>query len=387
MMRIRLHLPHVEPDEYEIPGVCPGEGCQGKQFKRHQRHCRRSIADPEHEEVNVQRYRCLRCKRTFRVYPRGVSGAQRSDRLKGIGIMLYVLGLSYGGVEDALLALGLVGSKASVYRDVQAAGEAVKRVRAAQGKRRVQVLGADTTFVTCNRQKVTIAVGVDALSNQVLDIELVDGESAESLQPFLQELQALFAVEVLLSDDQDSYKNMAAELGLSHGICRAHVNRNVAKLVGDLGEQVLRRPDPLPDGLDVTLEQFIDDLESFQLIVALRPDEGQGQLWALFTRYRYAPAPAPGERATMWYRFRLGLQRWWSNWSSLTLDQRWRGPGGVTLDGTNNATERAIGWWVKERYRTMRTYKRTKSVLNVSNLICFLGSHSGDVSLTTLLSA
>jgi transposase-like protein len=386
-MRIRMHLPHVEPNEYEIPSGCPCAGCQGEHFKLHQRHCRRSIADPEHERVNVRRYRCLSCKRTFRVYPRGVSGAQRSDRLKGIGIMLYVLGLSYGGVEDALLALGLAGSKSSVYRDVQAAGEAVKRIRAAQGKRSVQVLGADTTFVRCNREKVTIAVGVDALTNQVLDIELVDGESAAALQPFLKELQKLFAVEVLLSDDQDSYKNIAAELGLSHGICRAHVNRNVAKLVGDLGEQALRRPDPLPDGLTVTVDQFIDDLEYFQLIVALRPEEGPGQLWRMFERYRFAPAPAPGERATMWYRFRLGLQRWWGNWSSLTLDQRWRGPGGLTLDGTNNATERAIGWWIKERYRTMRTYKRRESVLNVSNLISYLGAHSGDVSLATLLAS
>lgn len=386
-MRIRMHLPHVQPDEYAMPTVCVYDGCEGAHFKLHQRHCRRSIADTDHDKVNVQRYRCLSCKRTFRVYPHGVSGAQRSDRLKAIGIMLYVLGLSYGAVEDALQALGLAGSKASVYRDVQAAGRAVKRVREAQGKRKVHVMGADATFVLCNREQVTIAVGVDALTNQVLDIALVDGESAEAMQPFLEELQEIFEVEVLLSDDQDSYKNMAADLGVSHGICRAHVNRNVAKLVGDLGEQALSRPDPIPERLTVTVDAFIDDLLHFQLIVALRPQEGPGQLWRMFERYRDAPAPGPGERATMWYRFRLGLQRWWSNWSSLTLDQRWRGPGGLTLDGTNNATERAIGWWVKERYRTMRTYKRPESVLNVSNLICYLGSNSGEVSLATLLSA
>lgn len=385
-MRIRMHLPRVEPDEYDMPAVCAHDDCQGEHFKLHQRHCRRAVLDPDHEQVNVRRYRCLTCKRTFRVYPRGVSNAQRSDRLRGIGVMLYVLGLSYGAVEDALLGLGLAGSKTSVYRDVQAAGEAVKRVRQAQSERKVTVMGADTTFVTCNREQLTIAVGVDALTNQVLDIELVDSESAESLLPFLEELQELFEVEVLLSDDHDSYKNAAADLGLNHGICRAHVNRNVAKLVGDVGEQALRHPDPPPKQLQVTVDDFLDDLQLFQLIVALRPAEGQGQLWQLFERYRYAPAPAPGERATMWYRFRLALQRWWSNWSSLTLDQRWRGPGGVTLDGTNNATERAIGWWVKERYRTMRSYKRKESVLNVCNLICHLGSNSGDVSLAELFS-
>lgn len=386
-MRIRMHLPRVEPEEYDMPAVCPHDGCQGEHFKLHQRHCRRAVLDPDHEEVNVRRYRCLSCKRTFRVYPRGVSGKQRSDRLRGIGVMLYVLGLSYGGVADALFALGLAGSKGSIYRDVQGAGEAVKRVRQAQGQRKVTVMGADTTFVTCNREQVTIAVGVDALTNEVLDIELIDSESAAALKPFLEELKELFEVEVLLSDDQGSYKSVANALRLTHGICRAHVNRNVAKLVGQLGERALQRPDPLPQGVASSVETFIDDLQYFQLIVALRPDDGQGQLWQLFLRYRDAPAPAEGEKATMWYRFRLALQRWWEHWSSLTLDKRWEGAAGQRLDGTNNATERAIGWWIKERYRTMRHYKRKESVLNVSNLICHLGSHSGHVSLATLFSA
>jgi hypothetical protein len=44
------------------------------------------------------------------------------------------------------------------------------------------------------------------------------------------------------------------------------------------------------------------------------------------------------------------------------------------LDGTNNACERAIGWWVKERYRAMRGYKRAASVLNVSRLIAAMGN-------------
>lgn len=386
-MRIRMHLPRVEPDKYDMPAVCPYEACEGEHFKLHQRHCRRRVLDPDYDEVEVRRYRCLSCRRTFRVYPQGVSGKQRSDRLRGIGIMLYVLGLSYGAVADALLALGWPGSKGSAYRDVQEAGAAVQRLRRARGERTVQVVGADTTFVTCNREQVTIAVGVDVLTNDVLDIELVDSESAEALKPFLEELKELFEVEVLLSDDQASYKSVADELRLSHGICRAHVNRNVARLVGQLGERALQRPDPLPEGVASSVETFMDDLEYFQLIIALRPEDGQGQLWQLFRRYRHAPAPAEGEKATMWYRFRLALQRWWEHWRRLTLDQRWEGPNGERLDGTNNASERAIGWWIKERYRTMRNYKRKASVLNVSNLICYLGSRSGDVSLAPLLSA
>jgi len=39
------------------------------------------------------------------------------------------------------------------------------------------------------------------------------------------------------------------------------------------------------------------------------------------------------------------------------------------LDGTNNAGERAIGWWVKERYRSMGGYEWPASVRHSSRLI------------------
>ena len=64
----------------------------------------------------------------------------------------------------------------------------------------------------------------------------------------------------------------------------------------------------------------------------------------------------------------------WNLWQRLTLYRSWRGPKGERLDGTNKATERAIGWRVKERYRTIRGYKRRESVLNVSRLIAWAGN-------------
>jgi transposase-like protein len=213
--------------------------------------------------------------------------------------MYYVLGMSYGGVEDALSAFGWAGSKTSIYRDVQAAGEAVQRIRKAQGSRKVQVAGADTTFVICNREQVTIAVGVDALEQTVLDIELVDAESVDALRPFLQELVEIFEIEVLLSDDQDSYKQLSDKLDIKHGICRVHVNRNVAKRVAALGERALRRPDPVPDGLHITIDEFLEDLQYAQLILAFRLLTGAEQLRQMNQRYCAASAPLPGEKASM----------------------------------------------------------------------------------------
>lgn len=72
-------------------------------------------------EVTAQRYRCMRCGRTFRVYPKGVSQDQTSAPLKGVAVMFYVLGMSYGAVATALTAFGWPLSRVAVSYAVQEA--------------------------------------------------------------------------------------------------------------------------------------------------------------------------------------------------------------------------------------------------------------------------
>ena len=91
--------------------------------------CPNRCATPSCTEVVAQRYRCVRCGRTFRVYPAGVSHDQTSARLKGVAVMFYVLGMSYGAVATALSALGWPLSKVAVYYAVQEAGAAVAGLR------------------------------------------------------------------------------------------------------------------------------------------------------------------------------------------------------------------------------------------------------------------
>ena len=120
-MRLKLILPVVEPDQYENPKTCHRPGCKGKRFLIFQE-VEKKLRDSKYAEVKARRYKCLSCGHTFRVYPRGVSGAQVSQRVKGMAVMLYLLGLSYGAVVIMLEALGIYLSKTSVYRSVQAAG-------------------------------------------------------------------------------------------------------------------------------------------------------------------------------------------------------------------------------------------------------------------------
>lgn len=107
-MRIQVRLPKIQPHTYDLLEQCPYEGCHGDTFKPHGRKGEaKSVRDTDHEQVKARRHRCSICGRTFRVYPTGVSQAQQSDRLKAMSVLLYILGLSYGGVEDFLTAIGL----------------------------------------------------------------------------------------------------------------------------------------------------------------------------------------------------------------------------------------------------------------------------------------
>ena len=105
-MRLELILPRVRPWEFKKPLVCPHRECQGRHFEHHQV-VDKPLKDTGYGMVSAHRYRCWRCKQTFRVYPQGVTQAQTSQRVKGLAVMLYLLGLSYGATSLALDALGV----------------------------------------------------------------------------------------------------------------------------------------------------------------------------------------------------------------------------------------------------------------------------------------
>jgi transposase-like protein len=182
-MRLRIVLPNVNPKAIAVPSTCPYARCGGRKF-----HVRQEVAKPlrdtVYQEVQVPRYQCLRCKRTFRVYPEGTTRAQTSQRVKGLAVMLYLLGLSYGAVSLALDGLGISLCKSRVYDAVQ---EAAKRV---PGLKREQVfagvktpaLGADLTGVTCKGEWLPLGITVDPISGLALTIDALSAEDAKTLK-------------------------------------------------------------------------------------------------------------------------------------------------------------------------------------------------------------
>ena len=374
-MRLKLLLPKVEPDVYREPEVCPYAGCQGRCFHLRQR-VRKPVRDTLLAEVEARRYECLRCGRTFRVYPEGVSGDQTSRRLKGLAVLLYIMGLSYGAVELVLEAMGHPLGKTAVYYAVQVAGERAPGLRRQVVEaEQVLALGADLTAVKCRGKWLSVGVGVDALEGTVLTVDILADGEAKTLQAWIGEVAEVVGAEVMVSDDADGFKQAADENGLQHQVCKSHVQRNTEALVESLREAIGRDGEESLAAIGVTAEQALADLERLRQLVKRRQPEADGELARLYWRYLRARPPGKGGKASVAYRLRLLLLDRWNVWQRLTLYRHWQGKDGARLDGTNNACERAIGWWVKERYRSMRGYKRPQSVLNVSRLITWAGNH------------
>lgn len=387
-MRLKLLLPDVDPLKFESPNKCAREGCRGKQFYARQE-VSKKVVDTQYEEVKAWRYECKKCGCTFRVYAHGVSAKQISKRVNGMAIMLYVLGLSYGAVELVLGSLGVGIGKTSVYRAVQLVAQKVpgmKREKLLEGYK-TKAIGADVTSVRCGGAWIPIGIVVDAVNGLVLSIDQLPGEDAEQLKAWLEPIMNAVDADVLVSDDADGFKKVSDETGRAHQVCKSHVGRNTDALVEELSGILQAGQDGSLDAIGITVAQALADLATLKGLIHSRCPEDQQKLEQLSLRYAQARKPGKGKKHDVAYRLRnLFIDRW-NLWPRLTFYRTWKNEDGTPiLDGTNNACERSIGWWIKERYRSMRGYKCKLSALNVSRLIACAGNHlSRGLNLADLL--
>ena len=376
-MRLNLILPKVEPSKFEFPKKCPQKGCPGMRFVPRQE-VSKKIVDAQHTEVTAWRCECSRCGHVFRVYPKGVNQKQISKRVNGMAVMLYILGLSYGAVEIVLNCLGMGIGKTSVYRAVQAVAKQVPGLKREKllGGYKTKAIGADVTSVRCNGEWVTIGIVVDAVNGMVLSIDALPGEDAEQLKDWLKPIMEVVDADVVVSDDADAFKKVCDETGRSQQVCKSHVVRNTEALVAELSALIGAGQDHSLEAIHMTAEQALEDLASLQEMIHSRRPEDQSRLEGIYLRYANARKPGKGKKHEVSYRMRNLFMDRWNLWPRLTFYRDWKDEyGNLILDGTNNHCERAIGWWIKERYRSMRSYKQVQSALGMSRLIALAGNH------------
>ncbi len=235
-------------------------------------------------------------------------------------------------------------------------------------------LGGDLTSVKCKGEWLPLGITVDPITGLALTIDALAAQDITALKDWIEPIAKSVGATILVTDDADGFKTVADEVGVQHQVCKAHGLRNTEALINTSQPLVATDADGSLHAIGVSPEQAVADLNRLGELVKSRQKEQTAELEALHRRYLEAAPPREGEHFSLAYRLRLLYLDRWNLWHRLTRYRSWKGPKGETLDGTNNASERAIGWWIKERYRTMRGYKVPENAVNVSRLLAWCGN-------------
>lgn len=325
-----LKLPDVKQKKGERPKACPY--CGGGIFQRWGQ-VNKPVRDTRCRNVRVYRYRCCRCRRTFRDYPPGTSRADQSERLRMFAVLCWTLGLSYRRVCTILSGLKVRISHETVWRDAQQEGEKLKQ---RNRWRKVRVMGVDGMVVGGWGGQRSVLVAVDLGSGEPVALGHVNEYDLPAVQQWLAELKQRLGVSVLVTDDLATYRIVAHRLQLGHQICQFHVRRWTG--------QALRR---LRETVPKAWQWVLDDVA--QLLEVLPPD-GDKRLYALWKQVaiRRSGRAKPLSALEQLRDFLLRLSERWQDYCTFQHEPE--------VPWTNNLTEQAIGR-MKMRARTVRGYK------------------------------
>lgn len=330
MTIVVLKLPNVKRKTETRPRKC--RYCEGNTFQRWGQ-VNKAVKDVRVRNVKVYRYRCCRCKRTFRHYPEGNTNADQTERLRLFATLLWTLGLSHRAASLILSGMQVMISFMTIWRDVQA--EAQKRKKQNQWKP-IRVLGLDGAYVLGWGEKQPVLVAVDLGSGEPITLGYINEYNPQAVAGWLKPLVQRHGISVIVTDDLSSYKIVAEKLQLGHQVCQFHVRRWVGKTLKDLQETIPK--------------EWLWCLEEVRQLLDVLHPEGSQRLHAL---WKQVPGRRSGQHKSrspleLLRDLLLRLSQDWHTYCTFQSEPE--------IPWTNNATERAIGR-MKMRARTVRGYK------------------------------
>ena len=354
---VRYILPSVG-SEFQLDRRCPHCGKIGGNIHSGIRY--RPISDLKVSAVRQRRMKCPYCRTTWTLCAEGVRpGHQRSNRLIGLGVMLYMFGLSYRDTEKILGVLECAGSKSGLERDVTEVGLNAEAYHRLAPKVRVRVLGVDGTGAAMAGKNAGVLFYVDVERRKLVCVEAVQETDAVTLRRHVARVMAAVGAEELRTDEHSGYRGIVPPE--KHRLCLTHWRKSKGKRAYDLYRQAVVEGRPLEaDSMRKLLEILRMDP---------RPPTVPQELECLVRRYINA------RRGLLW-RINQLLQHVERTWGKVSDDP---------VDPTNNVTERIIGLTFKIRAKTMRGFKSKRKVLAHPYLSSFLRGQGGICNLQKVI--
>ena len=238
---LRYILPSVE-GVLELERRCPH--CHRNNGRIHSGLRRRAISDIKVNTIPQRRMLCPWCRTTWTLRPDGVeAGFQRSRRLVGLGVVLYMLGLSDRGVEKFLPLLGCRGGKSSIDRDVMSAGERAHDLHRQAPKMRVRVLGVDGTGAAMAGQDRGLLFFVGIGSGEgLIAVEPIHEEQTQQVRQHVARVMAQVGAEELRTDEHSVYEQIVDDG--RHRLCLTHWRKSKGKRAADLLREAVAQEAP-----------------------------------------------------------------------------------------------------------------------------------------------
>ena len=341
---VRYILPSVR-GVLKLERRCPHCGRPNGRVHSGVRH--RRISDIKVTSIPQRRMRCPWCGLTWTLRAEGVgAGCVRSRRLVGLGMLLYMLGLSYRAVEQFLPALECRGSKSGIERDVAAAGAEATELHRQAPRLRVRVLGVDGTGAAMAGQDAGILFLVGIAEGRLIGVEPLHEEQTDQVRRHVRRVMSQVGARELRTDEHSVYEGIAPEG--RHRLCLAHWRKSKGKRAFDLHRRAVAEGGPLEAQ---TMRELLELLRRQPRAPTVPPE-----LERLVTRYINA---------------RKGLP-WKVNQLLQHVERTWAKVSDDPADPTNNATERLIGLTFKIRSKTMRGFKAMAKVLAHPHLAYYL---------------
>ena len=140
------------------------------------------MRDSRYRSVQVYRYRCCHCRRTFRNYPAGVDPADQTQRLRKLATLYLVLGMSLRGTRMALSAFGVKPSHMTVWRDLQEQADLLEKHL---HWKPVRVLGLDGAYVQAWGDVRPVLVAIDLGGGKPIALGYVDEYNPQAVRRWL----------------------------------------------------------------------------------------------------------------------------------------------------------------------------------------------------------
>jgi transposase-like protein len=149
--------------------------------------------------------------------------------------VLWKLGLSHRASSLILSGLRVHVSHMTIWRDVQAEAETIRKRK--QWKP-IRIAGLDGAYGLGWGEKQPVLVAVDLGTGDLLAVGYVNESDPQAVRRWLDPLVQRHGITVMVTDDLFSYKIVAEKLQLAHQVCQFHVRHWVGKTLKELQETV-----------------------------------------------------------------------------------------------------------------------------------------------------